>query len=386
MLQNKIKVVHFPRWFPNNQDSTAGIFILKHIQVTNAFAQNAVIFADFYNAKTAEERYTENDIFFVKKVINERLFGIRHIDVFVKNFLLLWFQIISFLKYKKQYGKPNLLHVHVLTRNAIIPFLISKIYTIPYVITEHWSRYTPADNSFNGWFRIKITRLIVAHAQAVMPVSKALQDGMLRFDLKGKFEIIPNVVDTEIFCLRTKITLNKSKIIFVGSLENEVKNTDTILQVIKRIITKNNQTELTIIGDGDSRNALQQYVLDNELQDNIHFLGKISPKDVAKKMSEHDFLILFSHIENLPCVLLEAMSCGLPVIAPNVGGVSEIVNAQNGIIVPLHDNVAFEKAIEHLQKTHHTYNRERLHNYIQRRFSNEAVGEQIKQVYLHSLN
>jgi glycosyltransferase involved in cell wall biosynthesis len=278
------------------------------------------------------------------------------------------------------------MHIHILTRVAIVPFLFSYFYKIPYVISEHWTRYLPEDNSFKGAIKIYITRFIVKRAKYIMPVSYNLQKGMLRFKLKGNYKILPNVVDTKIFCLKTKAKNENTKLLFVGSLLDEAKNVSQILKVFHTILQQNKNFHLSIIGNGIDRPKHETFVLQNNMNENVSFLGKFSQNDVANEMSKHDFLVLFSNFENLPCVLLEAMSCGLPVIAPNVGGVGEIVNEQNGILVNKNDIEAFKNAILKMQKTHQLYNKERLHNYIQRNYSVQAISEKLKKVYFSAIN
>lgn len=385
MIKQKLKVVHFPRWFPNSVDSSSGIFVLNHIRSTVPFADNTVVFADFYS-NNFTEKYTEENIHFYKKNIPSTITRIGIIDTLIKNFNLFYFQWKSFKKIYTENGKPDLIHIHVLTRVAIIPFIISNWYQIPYIITEHWSRYMPEDNSFKGILRKKITQIIIQNAKSIMPVSKALQNGMQRFNLNGKYKIIPNVVNTEIFCLKTKAKNENTKLLFVGSLLDEVKNVSQILKVFHTILQQNKDIHLSIIGNGIDRPKHETFVLQNNMNENVSFLGKFSQNDVANEMSKHDFLVLFSNFENLPCVLLEAMSCGLPVIAPNVGGVGEIVNEQNGILVNKNDIEAFKNAILKMQKTHQLYNKERLHNYIQRNYSVQAISEKLKKVYFSAIN
>ena len=77
----------------------------------------------------------------------------------------------------------------------------------------------------------------------------------------------------------------------------------------------------------------------------IHLVGQVDHADLADWMNAADFLCLPSHSEGLPNVLLEAFSCGLPVVASAVGGIPEIVNENNGRLVPPGDSAALAKAI-----------------------------------------
>jgi glycosyltransferase involved in cell wall biosynthesis len=78
----------------------------------------------------------------------------------------------------------------------------------------------------------------------------------------------------------------------------------------------------------------------------IEFTGEIAYEEVAKAMQQADCLLLFSHIENSPCVIGEALCCGLPVIASRVGGIPELIDEQNGILVPAADETALLNAMK----------------------------------------
>jgi len=70
-----------------------------------------------------------------------------------------------------------------------------------------------------------------------------------------------------------------------------------------------------------------------DFNDTVEIVGQIPHKKIAEYMKNADFIILPSWSEGLPTVLVEAMACGLPVIATNVGGIPEIINKDVGILV-----------------------------------------------------
>jgi hypothetical protein len=96
LSKQKLNIIHFPRWFPNKIDTSSGIFVLNHILCSKTFANNYVIYADFFDKKNYIEHYNENGIHFSKKYINQSLTTIKFIDVLLKNIQLFFFSNTMF--------------------------------------------------------------------------------------------------------------------------------------------------------------------------------------------------------------------------------------------------------------------------------------------------
>jgi glycosyltransferase involved in cell wall biosynthesis len=104
--------------------------------------------------------------------------------------------------------------------------------------------------------------------------------------------------------------------------------------------------------------------------------------EIADKMRQSDAFVLFSRYENLPCVLLEAMACGLHIISTQVGGIREHVHASFGTLIDSEDEAALTEAM--LQFIHHSdqplVNTDAQH-YAASHFSMDAIAQQYDQVY-----
>jgi glycosyltransferase involved in cell wall biosynthesis len=104
-------------------------------------------------------------------------------------------------------------------------------------------------------------------------------------------------------------------------------------------------------------------------------------QDLVDELATGDFFVLPSHYETGGIVLLEAMACGLPVVATNVGALPEIVNEQNGILVPDGDVKALADALEQCCHTYNNYDVEALRSQIVERYSKEKVGKLLNEWY-----
>ena len=97
-------------------------------------------------------------------------------------------------------------------------------------------------------------------------------------------------------------------------------------------------------------------------------------------------MVLSSNYENMPVVILEAFACGLPVVSTNVGGISEIVNESNGLLVPPHDAEKLANAMQKMLESYQNYDANTLRNSIIKKFSNEAVGKLLNSLYSTTLS
>jgi glycosyltransferase involved in cell wall biosynthesis len=107
---------------------------------------------------------------------------------------------------------------------------------------------------------------------------------------------------------------------------------------------------LVIIGDGPERRKMELLSKHLELSDRVFFTGWIGDRStILDYLKEATVFVLPSLSEGRPRVLIEAMACGLPVVATDVGGVPEVViHGVNGLLVPPRDEKALAEAIEHI--------------------------------------
>jgi glycosyltransferase involved in cell wall biosynthesis len=104
--------------------------------------------------------------------------------------------------------------------------------------------------------------------------------------------------------------------------------------------------ELTIVGDGSDRQALEQLAQRLGIGPRLVFTGYLSQQDMQRHLQESDVFILPSFAEGVPVSLMEAMACGVPVLATHVGGVVELVEpGRTGLLVPPADSAALRDAI-----------------------------------------
>lgn len=156
-----------------------------------------------------------------------------------------------------------------------------------------------------------------------------------------KISVIPNYVDTECFkpIKSKKNERGKKKIIFIGRLSDE-KNLIELITAIKGL-----NINLIIIGEGPLRNRLQDIAVKSDI--NVSFLGNIPNSELPNMINSSSLFVLPSLYEGHPKTLIEAMSCGVPVIGTNVPGIREIIeHRQNGYLCETTSSSIREAIIE----------------------------------------
>ena len=202
---------------------------------------------------------------------------------------------------------------------------------------------------FNTYIGLKFSSATISNSKIAISIGKK--------SIKNhNWEYLPNAIDTKYFNLKNTKSVesknHKIKILMVSRLTKE-KRVDFFLELISEL-KSNNELGKNIIafvaGSGRQNEDLSLSLLNmaKRLQLNkneIQFLGEVD--DMAALYHSSDLLVLTSEREGAPNCILEAMSCGLPVIANNVGGVEEIVkNYKNGFKIDAFDKPLFlEKLI-----------------------------------------
>jgi len=332
-----MKVLWLASWYPDEYEPTNGDFVQRHAKaIARLMPVDVIHVAQSGKDKTWLNKVVLNNDGNLQEAIHYFPFkntGIPSIDKirYNKTYLHYYKKIIH--QYIKEKGRPDIIHVHVPMKAGIIALWLKKELNIPYVVSEHSSLYLKiAKDNFDTrsfYFRHH-TKKIFQQAAAVTNVSTAIANVLKEmFGLK-KVRIIPNVVDTNLFYFKPKPKNEVFRWLHVSTML-PLKNVDKIINVFKNISSIKNDWELIICGPVN--NEYVKLAENLNLQSKIKFIGEVSYEEVARQMQQADAFIMFSKHENFPCVIIEALCCGLPVVASDVGGISEAVNTSNGVLV-----------------------------------------------------
>lgn len=227
-------------------------------------------------------------------------------------------------------------HAHDYKTN-VLGLLVRRIRPMKLVSTVHgWGVL----GKRLAWY-YKIDKYALRHYDQVICVSEDLHAECLRVGVDpARCHFVHNAIDTEQFVpLPPKSAsdvppADSSRRILIGALArlSPEKGFERLVQATATLIAQGHDLELRIAGEGPSRANIESHIAGTGRQDRIRLLGHV--RDTVAFLQGLDIFVLSSLREGLPNSLLEAMACGLPVIATRVGGVPSLVqDAYNGLLI-----------------------------------------------------
>jgi glycosyltransferase involved in cell wall biosynthesis len=221
---------------------------------------------------------------------------------------------------------------------------------LPYIVSLRGGDVPGNEPSLNllHRFLMPIRRAVLKNALAIVAHSRGARQMAEAAD-PLPVRVIPNGVDTGLFRpakAGSERIGNRLRILFVGRFRSQ-KNLFFLLQNIARL--DRNAFELHLVGDGPLKNELHKLAEELGLTGVITWHGWAARADLPAIYQSADCLVNPSLYEGMPNVVGEAMGCGLPVVASNVPGNSDLVaNAETGFLFDLHDPAGFTAAVMRL--------------------------------------
>ena len=370
------KILFLPSWYPSKEDPTNGIFIKEHAKAVSSHNEVVVLYNEGYDKNLKKIWHIISD----KKENGIQTIRIKNKQSLIPKisyFFYLWSIKQAFKKLLEQGWKPDIIHAHIYIA-GVPAVLLGKKYKIPVIISEHFSWFPRHKLSLFDCIRAGFA---MKRAKIILPVSKNLKESVESYGIKNKFKIVPNVVDFQIFYPSFYHSReNKKKILFVGLLR-PIKGVPYLLQSLSQLKQKRQDFVLDIIGDGPNENEYKELVQKLAISNFVRFHGLKSKEEIAEFMRNCDFFVSSSLWENLPCVLIEAMASGLPIVASKVGGVPEIINKKVGVLTPPKDVDELAKAIDYMLDHYKDYSPQKISEYAKSKFSYEIVGKRLDRIY-----
>ncbi|MFK7968748.1 MAG: glycosyltransferase [Bacteroidia bacterium] len=376
------RIVWLPRWYPNKFDPYDGNFVEAHARVASSVANIAVIFVhsdpdlsrpfELVAGTDEAEGFPVVRVYYAKPTSSiPGMENLLHVIRFRKA------QMMAYRYLKANWGEADAFHIHVLSRPAILARRLRK----PYFITEHASRYFQENFYFTGILRRWWTRRIVKGAKHVTTVSHALRDAMQAQGLKGHYERLSNVVRTDLFKPQKRDQDLPFRLVHVSTMHDVPKNTGGILRACASLKKMGIDFQLDLLGDGPERGKQEALAESLGLSDHVTFHGNVSLESVADFMAKAHAFVMFSWYETQSIVVLEAFSCGVPVVATPVGGLAEHLFPAYGIAVPPGDEQSLAEGIRTVLEKPQRFNAEAMRTYVKEMASPESIAERFRKLY-----
>ena len=374
-MNKKLHILFLNSWYPSRVLPINGDFIQRHAEAVSL--QHHVTSLHIITDPNCKQ-----SIEIDKKDINGINTFIGYIKQTHNPILKGYLFFRAFKNILKEIGHIDLVHLNVLYPFGIFALYLKWFRKKPFIISEHWTGYQTHSNNKVSLIQKFTSNIITKNANYVCPVSKNLENSMVLKGLDGNYKVVPNVVDTETFVPKENVN-DRFTILHVSSMVNVHKNVEGILNVVSQLKESIPNFQLYLIGN--SSNTYNSLITDLSLSQNVIVIDQIDHSRIAHYMQQSDIFILFSNYENLPCVILESFSCGLPVISTNVGGIAEYFPDNFGQLIPKNDNNALLKAITSYHNADAKHSKIKMHEYAKSNFSPAIICNNFTELYNKSL-
>jgi len=375
-----MRIVFINSIYPNPVEPTMGNFIKKNLSQYPADIDVEVIapvpfFLASRRNKTARIPFQRFEEFAGREI---RVWHPRF-ALFPRNILralVPYFEYLSVLPllcYLHRARKIDCLHANFCLPDGIATSKLARRLGIPYIITEH--RAALAELLSKAYLK---RMMIPAYKEAhrVIAVSEHTKQIIMQHRVSSDLVVvIPNGIDTALFVPSAASSAIK-RLIYIGFLV-EHKGVQILLEALS--ILKDACLSLTLVGDGVYRTELERLCEEFGLCKQVSFVGERNPSEVAELLRDHDALVHPSFIESFGIVVVEAMACGLPVVATRNGGSEHIVSPSTGIIVEPGDAPKLAAGIRLLINT--KWDSKHIRDYASRKYDIRTVVNETIRLY-----
>lgn len=284
-----------------------------HLLSTNKFSGAENVVSQFIIESSKQNPEIKMAYCSTEGIINDKLkeFQIDHVKLRKNNIFELKRVIESY--------KPNIIHAHDVKASILASFFSKNITIISHIHGNHTNMTKISIKSVLYLWRSKNIKEIIWVSKSSYLSYK------FKKNLLTKNTVINNVIDRNLvnsFLKKDKSSYNLD-IVFVGRLSPE-KNPKRLIDILKIASLEKPEITLGIVGEGKLEQEILNYVINQELENNVSFLGYLN--NPYKVMSDSKLMMMTSIYEGTPMCALESMELGTPVISTPTDGLVEIID------------------------------------------------------------
>jgi glycosyltransferase involved in cell wall biosynthesis len=288
----------------------------------------------------------------------------------------------------KNAAPVDLIHINVRTPITEVIGRQNRRMKLPVALTEHSSFYHHGIlQRFKGpqleaerkritdWFADSGFKRIIAVSAHLLQVLRR------QYQVSEKLlQKIPNVSAPE-FHYREHPANEKITLLLAARWETP-KNPMLFLKALECAGIDLGTIRIQWVGEGSLLNEVIEFIREKKMELNVSFPGSIREREVmAGLYREADIFVHPTDNENLPCVILESLCCGTPVLSNSVGGVPEMINEANGMLSPPGDISAFAENLKRMIEKRNAYDRRSISAEALKIYSPDVIGKQLFDVY-----
>jgi glycosyltransferase involved in cell wall biosynthesis len=265
-----------------------------------------------------------------------------------------WVAGRALLPHVKRFN-PDLVFSYCLYPDGYAGLTVAKALSVPFAAMGVGSDV----HSIHDRFSLKHTKTLLHEADLLLAISSDLRDRMISMGAPpAKTRTVISGSDPEVFHVRNReaarmqlgIDPTAEAVVFIGRMDLK-KGLRELVEAAASLQPKRPNLYVYLVGDGPDAPLVSNAIAASHAGGFIHTLPGCSFDQVAVWMAAANLVTLPSYMEGCPNVVLEALACGRPVVATNVGGIPELMSNECGRLMPLRDSAALSQALDSVLDT-----------------------------------
>jgi len=373
-------ILVIPSWFVSSYNALQGVFFKEQAEALVKFGHKVGVITlqdvGIRNILKQKKLDLSNRSFIENGVHTYRFqyLDVLNVPSITRKIRMLLFARM-FEKYIKDHGLPDIVHLHSFMAGDFAMYIKEK-YNVPFVVIEHLSGFARDRISLEDLGKAK---MVFEKSDYNIAVSRQL-GALLGEKFTLDFNYIPNIVNIDFFKIKKSVKKESYNFINVAHLDKN-KNQDMLIRAFTHVFKHKSNIKLTIAGYGIEYNTLDKLIKELQMEGQISLYGKASREEVKTLLQNSDAFVLSSQVETFGVVLIEAMACGLPVVATKCGGPESIINSEKvGLLSEIDEKKLSEKLLEIYEKRE-CFDADYIRKYVENNFSEEAVCLKLNDVY-----
>lgn len=371
------KILIIPSWYPNKENANSGIFI-KH--QAEALCRNGGCVSVFYS----NIQFKVKNVFQKTTLKKELIASIPTYTVEGMTFpkitiylLDLWVKknLEHFETYKREEGLPDIIHAHSFIA-GYLSMKISAKYSIPYVLTEHFSGFL-TDNI--DIINTKTIKTVYPKAKNLIAVSTSLKLKMKKYT-SNQIEVIGNMYNDNVFKYKEVKKNRTFTFVTIGGLD-DVKGYSLLIDTFNLLLEEEQDIKLIIIGGGVNYSKLSKQIHRLGINDKVKMLGPLDHDDIPNQLYNCHSYVSSSTVETFGISLIEALAVGLPIVSTNSLGPMDYLDDSNSIISIDNTIEALSNAMAQMISLYKDFDMKQISTEINKRYSASVVCHEIFKLY-----
>lgn len=357
-------------WFPHKKQPFGGVFFKDQIKAL--IKKHNVTLVALYT----DNRFSLTPNYYVEKRVEEDVEVIR---IYIPKSFPIYNQLHYFISaikaIKKSVSIPDIIQTHVTYPAGVVGMVLSKLWEIPYVATEHRG---PVETLFRSPIHKFLTLKAFKNASQVIAVSDKYGQDIQKY-VPTPVNVVPNIISLNKFKLGSPFKQGTFVFGFLGQLNGDIKNLGLLLEAFA--ILKDRKCSLLIGGAGRLLETYKQKAKELDIDSQVQFLGALNPKEINDFYNQLHAFVISSKYESFNVSGIEAMACGLPVVATKCGGPEHYINSANGILVKNNSVKDLYAGMLQIMDNYGQYNFELIRQFIKKNYTGQTYLNKMEAIY-----